>query len=212
MILLTTRGWDSGWFELTTTDGFDDVEVAPSEITNPYEIAAFLRSWALHPDRPWSATITDFQFVWQPEGAQLRPVILATGTTVTTGFLDSEVGVRFGDPFSTTPTFGSLSASCYSTGWERRDDQRGARSQQAGWRYGHPQTSHRQPSVQYVLEPEQYLVLQEGLRQAAVPRTAWIFDEAAELWRFVSLAHVKAEHPNDDTTQVLVTLDVIGGG
>lgn len=211
MILLTTRGWAAGEIELYHADGDDRFNVG-GDVANPLDVATAMRVWALDGARPWASSLEDFEVVWQAMGDRLRPVFVPTGTTFLGGFLDETVLARFGDPFEGLPAFGSLSASCYSTGWERRDDQRGARSQQAGWRYGHPKTSHRQPSVQYVLEPEPYLVLQEGLRQAAVPRTAWIFDEAAQVWRFVSLGHVKAEHPNDDTTQVLVTLDVIGGG
>jgi hypothetical protein len=210
MILVTTRGWVSGVFEATHPLGLDEWR-GPDGEANPLDIADQIAAWLDDPARPWSSAVSNVSITFEPHtNGQLRPVLSYSGTAFTGFYFDFEVSGRFGD-FDTLPTFGSLGATADTIGWERWDQGRGDRSQAGGWRFGHAATAHRQPRVRYHCSASAYQRFRVGLAEAAQPRTAYIYDEAAQLWRFVALGKVEMEHPDEDTMLTALSLECVGG-
>lgn len=211
MILVTTRGWISGVVECDHPSGFEEWRGAPEGEANPYDVAALFAAWLDDPARSWSASVAAVSITFAPlPSGQLAPVLSHSGTPFNSFYFDGEVSDRFGD-FDGLPTFGSLGIEAEALGWEQWDQGRGERSQSGGWRFGHAATSHRRPRVRYICPPSAYQRFRVGLAEAAQPRTAYVFDEVAQLWRFVALGKVEVEHPDDDTMLTTLAVECVGG-
>lgn len=213
MIVLTTRGWRGAAVEVLL-DWENDTFVVPSNVANAWDVALAMREWLDESARPWSSTCGDFLVSLVPasDGVRLRLELSWTGPTVGHSVApNAEWVARFGDWSMGGGIRGSSCVRAHTIGWERWDNNRGHRSQQGGWRMGDAQSAHRRPRVQFVWTPDQYMGFRDGLEVAAQPRSAYIWDEAADVWRFVALGVLTPEHPSEDPKLVVLTVDSIGG-
>ena len=212
MIVLTTRGWRGAAVEVIL-DGDNDTFSVPGDVANGWDVALALREWLDDAARPWSATCSDFVVSLVPaaDGVRLRLELGWTGPTVGHGVAPTgEWIARFGDWSTGGGIRGSSCVQGYGIGWEQWDNSRGHRSQQGGWRMGDAVTAHRRPRVQFVWTPDQYMGFRDGLEVAAQPRSAYLRDDTAGVWRFVALGGLTTEHPEEDTKLIVATFDCLG--
>lgn len=209
MIFLTTRGWTGAQVSLYIA-GEEDSWVVPVDVANPLDVGQAFVDWCNEPARPWSSSASAFLLTWEPAGARLRAVLTWSGPAADAIDATDAWAARFGRWWTGQAALGSSSAEAFTENWAPRDAGRGVRTTAAGWRLGHPRTSHRRPTVRFVWTLAQYWEWRGGLPVAANPRSAYVWDEAHATWRFVALGEISLEHPDGDTTQIVGTMACAG--
>lgn len=208
-VVLTTRGWTGAALTWTHALG-SDTYTPIGDSLNAYDVAQALRLWLMAPARPWAAAITGAFLVLLEDTYGIVWTYTFTGSTPTFVSVTptSVWSARFGHLVRAA---GTIAVVPGSVGWERRDTTPGLRGREGGWRLGHPLGSPRRPSCELVLDLEQYMVWREGVLVMAAERTAYVWDELDEVWRWVAIGKIETRHPEDDTTLKVVRLDVFGG-
>jgi len=208
-VVLTTRGWTGAAITWTHALGADTYTTSGDSL-NAYTVAQAMRLWLMAPGRPWAAAITGATLQLVEDSFGIAWLYTFTGTTPT--FLSLTPTVAWSSAFGHLARApGTLAIVPGTVGWERRDTTPGLRGRSGGWRMGHPVGSSRRPSCELVLELEPYMVWREGVLAMAADRTAWLWDELDEVWRWVTVGKIETRHPEDDTTLLVVRLDVVGG-
>lgn len=214
-MILTLAGWTGASIVFTHTSGAATYTVS-ADVLNAYDVAVDLRAWLANASRPWAAAITGVALAVEDDTKRrrFRYTYTGPGTLTFVSIVPNATWIsRFGDTSLATP--GTCAASCAATPgslpWERWDNEPGERGRQGAWRPGHPQLAHRRPDVELFLTLEQAYALTQAIRLASQPRTAYIYDEGAAVWRFVTLGKLDLKHPADDYRRVIGTLDVLGG-
>lgn len=214
-MIFTLAGWTGASIAFTHASGAATYTVA-SDVLNAYDVAVDLRAWLANASRPWAAAITGVTLAVEDDTKRrrFRFTYSGPGPTSFTSIVPNATWISlFGDTSLATP--GVCAASCAATPgtrtWERWDNEPGERCRQGGWRPGHPLLAHRRPTVDLWLTPEQAYALTQAIRLASQPRTAYLYDELAATWRFVTVGRLELEHPDGDPTVVVGTLDVLGG-
>ena len=212
MLVLTTRGWTGASVVWTHASGSDTFELV-GDVHNARDVADELATWLDDPARPWAAAISSVTVTVTTADHRVVLGFSFTGSTPT--FLSAVCSAawqdRFGDLTTGGPVFGSSSVIPATLGWERWDRLQGLRGREGGWRFGHPATSLRRPSCEFVWTQDEAWAVREGWTAAAEPRTAYLWDEAGATWRWVTLGKLVLEHPEDDVLLVVGRLEVLGG-
>lgn len=217
-IVLTTRGWTGAEVAFAHTTGTATYAVSGDKL-NAYDVATALAAWLDDAARPWAAALTGVTWTVEDDtDGRLAFVFAFTGTTFTSitgnaAWLDriaiSDQSILFG---LTGVTRGSCSAVPATYGWEPWDRAAGGRSRAASWRTGHPVAAHRRPAVEVGCDLTQTFTLSEAFRLASEPRTAYVYDELADTWRWVTVgSHEFRPHQVGDVTHYLCSLSVLGG-
>ena len=214
-MIFTVAGWTGAAIVFTHASGAATYS-ASSDVLNPYEVAVALQAWLDDPARPWAAAITGVGLAVEDDGVRhrFRFTYTGPGPTVFVSIVPNATWIAvFGDPSLATPSAcpSSCSATPGSGPWERRDTTPGERNRMRGWRVGHPLVSNRRPAVELAMSLEQSYVFDKALRLASAPRSAYLYDELAAAWRFVTVGASTTQHPEGDPTVVIGTLDVLGG-
>lgn len=216
-LIFTTSGWTGA--EVSFDAGGDGAGTfsTTGDQNNAYDVAVALKAWIEDAARPWAGVLTgaSFEVVTVDDQARVTfefraglPTFVPTGNTAWNArFRLYVVGE---DPIGVTR--GSVSAVPGTVMWDRRDTERGTRTRAGSFRMGHGLYSHRSPSVEVPMDLAQAYAFNEAIQIAAVPRTAYLYDEQADLWRFVTVGrHTLAPHTDTDVTKVVATIDVLGG-
>lgn len=210
-VILSTRGWTAASITWTHADGAETYTL-DGDVANAYDVATALVAWLDDPARVWAANVSGVSFTVGDDGARHRFVIAYTGTfssIVTSASWD----VFFGDT-SATPdgvAEGTLAETPGIVGWVRVDNSPGVRSRSGSWRYGLAQIAPQRPAVELWLDEAAAHVLSQALRYAAVPRTAYLYDEDAATWRWVTIGEVAFEPIEGDPNLIRVSVECLGG-
>jgi hypothetical protein len=213
-VILTTRGWLGAAITWTHADGAETYTVS-GDVANAYDVATALVAWLDDPARVWAANVSGVAFTVAADadtGHRLNFLITYTGTFLSVDG-PSPFLTFYGDPLDDQiHAEGTLSEMPGLVGWIRIDNSGGIRCRQGSWRYGHAQLAPQRPEVELWLTEAQAHVLSQALRYAAVPRTAYVYDEQESVWRWVTIGEPEWEHPDGDVTLVRVSLPCLGGG
>lgn len=228
-IIFTTRGWTGAEFDFGDgvdggglfTIGDPDADL-PGDQHNAYDVAVALKAWLEDPARGWDQPLTGVSFGVVANGPRVQfnlaiglpSLYAAAGNAVWYERMRIEVTVEDGSVAGLTAgvTRGSVSAVPGTVMWDRRDTERGNRTRAGSFRMGHGLYSHRSPSVEVPMSLAQAYAFNEAIQIAAMPRTAYIYDEQSDTMRFVTVGrHTLAPHTDTDVTKVVATLDVLGG-
>lgn len=225
MIIFTTRGWsllrpegrELAWALFEHTSGSEQFTVS-QDTNNAGDVALALRTWLLHPSRPWNADLTSCVIGVEDDGDGRMYFTFTLDTTISIVDYSDEwvdrIGIDMGDGNDNIgATRGSCSAMPGTVMWERWDDEGGLRSRAGSWRNGHPTLSHRRPSCELALDLLQAHALNECIALAVDPRTAYVWDEGAlDDLRFVTVGKLDLQpHKADDYTKVVGTIEILGG-
>lgn len=218
-LIFTTRGWSGGSIEVTHPVHGMDAYSIDGDQNNAYDVATALAAWMLDVNRDWYPDLTAVTWTVEVYGSG-RNVFLFTPTGTTfSGFgavdaASERIALAFEPEFGDGDgdMRGSCSAIPGTVMWDRRDTERGTRTRAGSFRMGHGLYSHRSPSVEVPMDLAQAYAFNEAIQIAAVPRTAYVYDEQSDTWRFVTVGrHTLAPHTDTDVTKVVATLDVLGG-
>lgn len=213
-LILTTRGWLGASITWTHPSGADTYTVS-GDVHNAYDVATELVAWLGNVARPWHFYATGFSFaVEQDQDDGLRHCfpISYSGTF---DAVDPGGSWRqfFGDPLDTAVGVeGTLAETPGLVGWLRVDNKPGVRCREGSYHFTSAQTSPQRPQVEFWLDEPQTFALSQALRYAAVPRTAYVYDEYAATWRWVTLGKCPWEHPDGDVTLNRWAPQCLGGG
>lgn len=213
-LILTTRGWLGASITWTHASGADTYSVS-GDVHNAYDVATALVDWLADIARPWFTIVTGFSFAVSTDtdiGLRHCFPISYTGSF---DAVDPGGSWRtfFGDPLDrAVGTEGTLAENPGLIGWLRVNTEPGVRCREGSYRVGCAQTAPQRPKVEWWLDERGAHVLSQALRYGAVPRTAYIYDEDASTWRWVTLGEMRAEHPGDDVTLIRFAPEVLGGG
>lgn len=210
-MIFTTRGWTGAQIVWTHADGSATYSVSGDD-ANALEVAVALRDWLDDGARPWAAHVSDVVLTVGTDGERHNFLYTYTGT-FTSKVPNAAWIARFGDTSQSTPTgaLGTCGVIPGTVDWTAFDNVQGERSREGSWRSGHPQLSHRRPGVEFALSQAAAYALSEAQRLASQPRTAYLYDEAAALWRRVTVGAVSLGHPEGDRTFLVGSLEAIGG-
>ena len=215
-IIFTTRGWTGAHVTVGTGLG-DEVYTVAGDVQNACDVAIDFRAWLLHPARVWAAQITECTISVGDAGD--GRVYFNFDNDAPLGWTDysSAWSDRIAPSFDGVDgvqgvTRGSCSVVPGTVMWERWDSDGGQRARVGSWRNGHPTLSHRQPSCEFGLDLRQTFAMNEAVGLAVDPRTAYVFDEQLNDFRFVTVGKLDLRmHKDDDYTKVVGTLEILGG-
>jgi hypothetical protein len=228
-LIFTTSGWTGAEFDFS--DGVDGgglfsiggaEDDLPGDQHNAYDVAVALKAWLEDPARGWDQPLTGVAFSIVANGPRVQidlaiglPSLFAAAPNAAwQERMRIEVTVAGGGVAGSTAgvTRGSVSAEPGTVMWDRRDTEVGNRTRAGSFRMGHGLYSHRSPSVEVPMDLAQAYAFNEAIQIAAVPRTAYVYDEQSDTWRFVTVGrHTLAPHTDTDVTKVVATIDVLGG-
>lgn len=210
-MIFTTRDWTGAEIVVTHADGAATYSVSADE-NNALDVALAFRDWLDDGARPWAAHVSAVALSVGTDGRRHYFKFTYTGTFI------SLVGnaaweARMGDISADPPTGakGTCGVIPGTVDWTPWDTTPGPRSREGSHRFGHPSLSHRRPGVEFALSQEAAWALAEAQRLASQPRTAYLYDEAAEVWRRVTVGAVSVQHPESDRTFLIGTMEALGG-
>lgn len=214
--IVTTRGWAGSSRVYQHTAGTARYTPPDSDALNAYDVAQDLRTWLDDPARPWAAHISTVAlsvttkadgrhgFQYSYGGGGTLTFIAVTGS----GSWDSRFGAEVAGVAGSAP--GTVSSTPGSIMWDQWDQDQGTRCRVGSWRFANPLLVNRHPSVELAFDLDEAYYFCDAIRLASQPRTAYIWDEAAQLWRWSTLGRHELEHPDGDYTRVTGTLEVVG--
>lgn len=223
-LIFTTSGWTGA--EVSFSDGVDGGGIfsiggadddLPGDQHNAYDVAVALKAWLEDPARGWDEPLTGVSFEVVTVDDQPRVTFefrigLPTCVPTSNSTWNDRMRLYVVGEDVAGVTRGSVSAEPGTVMWDRRDTERGTRTRAGSFRMGHGLFSHRSPSVEVPMSLAQAYAFNEAIQIAAVPRTAYVYDEQSDTWRFVTVGrHTLAPHADTDVTKVVATLDVLGG-
>lgn len=216
-IILTTSGWTGA--EITVVHASGTEVFAPSgDVNNAYDVAGDFATWLDAGGRAWAGALSSITWAVIDDGGRVAFAYAPVGTTFTSftgnaAALERIAVCKASDGSGQTGTLrGSSSTVPGSVMWDRWDVDAGARNRLATYRMGHGLYSHRRPSVELALDLPQTFAFCEAVRIASEPRTAYLYDEQSDSWRFVTLGrHDIQAMRADDATMTIGTLEVLGG-
>lgn len=220
-LIYTTRGWAGAAITYTHADGADTYTVTGDEL-NALDVAVALGTWLNAAGRPWAAHVSAVSLAVQTGTAEvldygpgrLRFAYTFTGSSFVSVAPNATWAARFGDGSYSPPTTAEATCSVEvaSSVWQQWDTRPGLRSREGSMRAGHPLTSHRRPSCELPMSLLQSWAFSECARLAAPNRTAYVYDEAARLWRLCRVGQADTQHAQggEDMTRVVGTLTILG--
>lgn len=212
-VIFSTK-WPSGGgsieFEDLASSSYENLYIEGSE-GNPLDVAVGIRDWIADPTRPWSSTVSNVQLVVGDDGVRHRFVFSWLGS-LRFAYIDPELVQVIGDLTldPTGPIPGSCSGAAHTRYWEHRDEEDGTRVRKGSWRVGHHEHALRRPSCELELSLAQAHALNEALAELAQPRTAYIWDEAEQTWRWCAIGRVKVESIGGGFAHHRAQLDILG--
>lgn len=215
-LIYSTAGWVGASAVVTHASGAATYTVPAVDVQNPLDVAADLAAWLIYGSRPWGASIDALTCAVEDDGAGRHRFVFTfegLAPTFTSLAPDAQFAGLFGD-ISTTPP-GPCPATCSTLPatrvWQRWDTTPGARSREGSFRAGSPRTSLRRPSCELAMDLVEAFTFGECCRLAAQPRTAYVFDEGSQVWRFCAIGtHDVGPRAGVDATGVDGTLQILG--
>ncbi len=216
-IVLTTTGWTGAEITVVHASGTEVFAIAGDK-NNAYAVAGDFATWLDAGGRAWAGALSGI--AWTAEDnldGRLCFVYVATGTSFTSFTCNAAAAerIRVSKTSVSSGASGTCRGSCSAIPgavmWDPHEIDRGPKNRIASYRMGHGLYGHRRPLVELPFDLEQAYAFGEAVRIAAQPRTAYLYDEMADTWRWVTVGrHELGPGRQNDVTVVVGTLEVLG--